>query len=77
MSRDEWLASGRGDLLGDRERSEPPLDKEDLSDMFGRAAFEKMQPTGERHFTIRPDLTSDLMFQRTRGLNTTVTSVAN
>ena len=45
--RDEWLARGRGDLLGDRERSEPPMDKEDLSDMFGRAAFEKMQPTGK------------------------------
>ena len=47
-ARYEWLVGGRGDLLGDREQPESSMDKEDLSEMFGRAAFEKMQPSGEK-----------------------------
>ena len=50
--RDEWVSGGVSDLLEDKEEPIELFDKEDMSDMFSRAMFEKMQPQGEQTLSI-------------------------
>ena len=46
------MSGGVSDLLEDKEEPIELFDKEDMSDMFSRAMFEKMQPQGEQTLSI-------------------------
>ena len=42
------MSGGVSDLMEDKEEPREMFDKEDMTDMFSRAMFEKMQPEGEQ-----------------------------